>query len=128
MNRVDYFEMPVEDMERAIAFYENVFGWKITREDRASGPYFSVKTGDADSPGINGSFFKRSTGWTRIQNIINVKDIDSSIAKIQERSGKITFAKCAINGVGYLAYFEDPDGNPFGMMQHDPSVQEEEGI
>ena len=100
---------------------------KVTREDRASGPYYSVKTGDDDTPGINGSFFQKEAGWTRIQNIINVKDIDNAISKIQELGGKITFAKCVINGVGYLAYFEDPDGNPFGMMNHDPNVKEEGG-
>ena len=58
MNRVYYFEIPVEDFDRAIKFYEAVFGWRVTKTDRPSGSYYSVKTGDEDEPGINGSFFK----------------------------------------------------------------------
>ncbi|MDF1540165.1 MAG: VOC family protein [Candidatus Thorarchaeota archaeon] len=127
MNRVYYFEMPVEDFDRATEFYESVFGWKVTKQDRPGGLYYAVKTGQ-DEPGINGSFFKREEGWTGINNVIDVKDIDKVIAKIQELGGEITFAKCVINGVGYLAYFKDKDGNSFGMMQNDPSVHEEGGM
>ncbi len=128
MNRVYYFELPVEDMERATNFYQDVFGWKITKQDRAGGPYFSVRTGDNDSPGINGSFFQKVEGWTNISNVVNVKEINKAIKRIQEMSGEIVFAKCVINGVGYLAYFKDPDGNVFGMMQRDPNVYEEGGM
>ncbi|MBN2230895.1 MAG: VOC family protein [Candidatus Thorarchaeota archaeon] len=128
MNRVSYFEMPVDDMERATEFYENVFGWKVTKQERAGGPYYSVNTGSKEEPGINGSFFQKTEGWTTISNVINVKDIDWAIAKIQELGGQIVFAKCVINGVGYLAYFKDPDGNVFGMMQEDSNVHEEGGM
>ena len=127
MNRVYYFEMPVEDFGRATKFYESVFGWKVTKQNRAGGAYYSVKTGD-EGPGINGSFFKKEPGWSRINNVINVKDIDTAIEKITKLGGEITFAKCVINGVGYLAYFKDKDGNSFGMMQNDPDVYEEGGM
>ncbi|MGZ7109599.1 MAG: VOC family protein, partial [Methanobacterium sp.] len=29
MSKVIHFEIPAEDPERAIKFYEDVFGWKI---------------------------------------------------------------------------------------------------
>ncbi|MHA1907362.1 MAG: VOC family protein [Candidatus Thorarchaeota archaeon] len=127
MNRVYYFELPVEDFDRASKFYENVFDWKITKQERAGGPYYAVKTGE-ESPGINGSFFKKEPGWTGISNVIDVKDIDTAIEKIVELGGEITFAKCVINGVGHLAYFKDKDGNSFGMMQNDPDVYDEGGM
>jgi hypothetical protein len=31
MSKVVHFEIPAEDMERASKFYENVFGWEITK-------------------------------------------------------------------------------------------------
>ncbi|MFW9849083.1 MAG: VOC family protein [Candidatus Thorarchaeota archaeon] len=127
LNRVYYFEMPVEDFDRATKFYESVFGWKVTKQDRKGGAYYSVNTGEEDS-GINGSFFKKEPGWTGFSNVINVKDIDAAIEKIQELGGEIIFAKCVINGVGYLAYFKDRDGNTFGMMQNDPDVYDEGGM
>jgi predicted enzyme related to lactoylglutathione lyase len=128
MNRVYYFEMPVEDFDRAITFYATVFGWKVTKEDRPSGPYYAVNTGDASKPGINGSFFKKDEGWNHISNVISVEDIDDIIKKIKKLGGEIIFPKTVINGVGYLAYFNDPEGNTFGMMQNDPEAFAKSGM
>jgi predicted enzyme related to lactoylglutathione lyase len=128
MNRVIYFEMPVEDFDRAIKFYETVFDWKVTKEDRQSGPYYAVKTGDASKPGINGSFFKKEAGWTQVSNVINVQDIDDIIKKIKKLGGEIIFPKTVINGVGYLAYFKDTEGNTFGMMQEDHEAFAKRGM
>ena len=128
MSRVYYFEMPVEDFDRAIKFYETVFGWKVTKSDRPSGPYYSVKTGDDSKPGINGSFFKKEEGWSSISNVINVDNIDVCIEKLQELGGAIIFPKTTINGVGYLAYFKDTEGNTFGMMQNDSEAKSKDGM
>jgi predicted enzyme related to lactoylglutathione lyase len=128
MNRVYYFEMPVEDFDRAIEFYETIFGWKVTKTDRSSGPYYSVKTGDDNESGINGSFFKKEEGWTSISNVINVNDIDSIITKIKDLGGEIIFPKTVINGVGYLAYFKDTEGNTFGMIQNDTEAKSKDGM
>ena len=128
MSRVYYFEMPVEDFDRAIKFYETVFGWKVTKSDRPSGPYYSVKTGDDSKPGINGSFFKKEEGWSSISNVINVDNIDICIEKLQELGGAIIFPKTTINGVGYLAYFKDTEGNTFGMMQNDSEAKSKDGM
>jgi uncharacterized protein len=128
MNRVYYFEMPVEDFDRAITFYERVFGWKITKTQRPSGPYYSVTTGDESKPGINGSFFKKEEGWASISNVINVQDIDECIVRLEKLGGEIIFPKTIINGVGYLAYFKDTEGNTFGMMQNDPKAKSKDGM
>ena len=128
MSRVYYFEMPVEDFDRAIKFYETVFGWKVTKSDRPSGPYYSVKTGDDSKLGINGSFFKKEEGWSSISNVINVDNIDVCIEKLQELGGAIIFPKTTINGVGYLAYFKDTEGNTFGMMQNDSEAKSKDGM
>ena len=128
MNRVYYFELPVDDFDRATKFYESVFDWEITRTDRPSDPYYSVKTGDDSEPGINGSFFKREEGWSTVSNVIRVKDIDGAIGRIETMGGSILFPKTVINGVGYLAYFRDPEGNTFGMMESDPRASSDDGM
>ncbi len=45
MARVIHFEIPVNDADRAIAFYQKVFGWKI---EKWPGPmeYWLVNAGD----------------------------------------------------------------------------------
>jgi predicted enzyme related to lactoylglutathione lyase len=125
---VYYFEMPVDDFERATRFYENAFGWEVTKTSRPSGPYYSVKTGDEKEPGINGSFFKKVEGWSQASNVIRVEDIDEVIKRICELGGKIVLPKTVINGVGYLAYFRDPEGNVLGMMESDSEAKADDGM
>jgi Phage integrase family len=57
MNRPIHFEIPAKKPERAIQFYEKVFGWKF---DRWNGlmEYWTIRTGDSQ-PGINGGLMTR---------------------------------------------------------------------
>ncbi|MHA1577877.1 MAG: VOC family protein [Candidatus Thorarchaeota archaeon] len=123
MTRVIYFELPVDDFDRATKFYGEIFSWDITVHDRPEGPYYAVNTGDGELQGINGALFKRDEGWSSLVNVIGVNDIDVVIEKIKERGGEIVFPKTIITGVGYLAYFKDTEGNTFGMMQTDSAAK-----
>ncbi|HOC31682.1 MAG TPA: VOC family protein, partial [Armatimonadota bacterium] len=53
MPRPIHFELPADDPERAVRFYENVFGWKVQKWD---GPqeHWLITTGEAPAPGIDG--------------------------------------------------------------------------
>ncbi|MHA1926825.1 MAG: VOC family protein [Candidatus Thorarchaeota archaeon] len=66
---------------------------------------------------------ERQSESDTIVNTIDTSDIDDALAKVEANGGTITFAKCPISGVGYLAYFVDQDGNQWGMMQRDPSIE-----
>ena len=37
MPRVVHFEIPVNDIDRSIAFYEKIFGWKFQKWDGPDG-------------------------------------------------------------------------------------------
>jgi predicted enzyme related to lactoylglutathione lyase len=52
MPRPIHFEIPADRPERAISFYQQVFGWQFQKWDGPM-PYWLVKTG-ADGPGIDG--------------------------------------------------------------------------
>jgi predicted enzyme related to lactoylglutathione lyase len=51
MNRVIHFELGVDNPERAIGFYAQVFGWKV---DQWGGPenYWLVTTARMESPAL----------------------------------------------------------------------------
>ncbi|KKM25017.1 hypothetical protein LCGC14_1599260, partial [marine sediment metagenome] len=53
MNRVIHFELNADDPQRAIEFYEKVFGWN-TNKWEGEFDYWLVNTGEEDEPGING--------------------------------------------------------------------------
>jgi uncharacterized protein len=123
MPRVVHFELAVDDAERAAAFYRNVFGWKV---DKWEGPmdYWLITTGNSDERGIDGAFTQRSEGFKNTVNTIDVQALDEHLAQIEAQGGKILMPKSPVPGIGWLAYAEDTEGNVFGMMQMDPTVQD----
>lgn len=118
MLRVIHFEINVDQPERAIRFYTDVFGWKIHKWE---GPedYWLVITGEGDQPGIDGALMRRMSPSAGTINTINVPSVDDFAAKITENGGKVVTPKMAIPGVGYFAYCQDTEGNLFGIIQED---------
>jgi predicted enzyme related to lactoylglutathione lyase len=53
---------------------------------------------------------------------VDVDNLDASMVKAQGGGAVLCVPKMAIPRVGWLAYFKDPDGNIFGMMQMDGSA------
>jgi predicted enzyme related to lactoylglutathione lyase len=122
MPRIVHFEISADKPERAIKFYEKVFGWRI---EKWKGPieYWMIMTGDEKEPGIDGGLAKRTESEASIVNTISVPSINEFIKKIETYGGTITASKHAIPGVGWIAYFKDTEGNMFGIMQSDPNAK-----
>ncbi|MDI6645218.1 MAG: VOC family protein [Methanobacteriaceae archaeon] len=118
MPRVIHFEIPADDPERAVKFYENVFGWEIEKWD---GPfdYWLVKTGEEDEPGINGAINPREMG-EMVKNAIAVDSFDEYALKIIEAGGKMLMEKETLPGVGAMAAFEDTEGNVSVLIEPEP--------
>lgn len=61
MGRIVHFEIHVNDMERAKAFYGEVFGWSFQDwSDYAGMPYFGAVTGNENEHGIDGALITAS--------------------------------------------------------------------
>ena len=121
MPRVIHFELPADDPERAVRFYQEVFDWKIHKWE---GPidYWLVTTGEDDEPGINGAITPR-TNAEGTQNTIDVLSVDEFVRRIVAGGGKVVTPKQAVPGVGYMAYCADTEGTIFGIMEDDPSAR-----
>ena len=122
MPRVVHFEIDAKKPERAVKFYEKVFGWKIKKWE---GPveYYLISTGKETEPGIDGGLSKRTESEPSTVNTIDVSSVNEFIKKVEANGGKIIRPKRAVMGVGYMAYFEDPEGNVFGIMESDESAK-----
>lgn len=120
MSKVIHFEIPADDTARATEFYRKVFDWKI---DTWQGPaeYHLVTAGSEDESGINGAIMPRGEN-RQVTNTIAVDSVDESIKRIEEAGGKIIMPKMPVPGVGWMAYFEDTEGNRAGIMQADESA------
>jgi len=124
-NPIVHFEIPADDVARARAFYEGVFGWKIKQFPMpAGGPeYYGVTTRKEGEVGINGGLMKRNMPGQPFANYIAVKSIDDFVGKIQTNGGSVVMPKQEIApGMGSIAVFKDTEGNMMGLYQ--PSAQE----
>jgi predicted enzyme related to lactoylglutathione lyase len=125
VNRVVHFEIHAEQPERAIEFYRQLFGWAFSRWGEM--PYWLIKTGAAEQPGIDGGLVPRrgpidGTAVIAYVCTVDVASVDDAVRRIVELGGSIALAKMPIPGVGWLAYGKDTEGNIFGCMQTDPSA------
>jgi predicted enzyme related to lactoylglutathione lyase len=119
MARVIHFEVPVDDPERAQAFYREAFGWEI---GSWGGPadYWLATTGPEGEPGINGALTRRSatSAWLHV----GVASVDEAIGRIESVGGAALTPKVPIPGVGYMAYCRDTEGNAIGVYEDDPTA------
>ena len=127
MPRVVHFEIHAGDPERAVNFYQTLFGWTFQKWE---GPmeYWLVTTGPNDQPGINGGLVQRQgelDGQAVIAYVctVDVSDIDASTQTATSNGAQVVVPKMPIPGMGWLVYCKDTEGNIFGMMQGDPSAQ-----
>ena len=116
-NPVGYFEIPVTDLDRAIVFYQNVFGYEFERElvDGNEMAWFPMVE---DAPGISGALAKGesyipSTQGSRLY--FNTDNIDDVLAKVNASGGRTLYPKTSIGELGWVAEFEDPEGNRIAL-------------
>ena len=119
-NRIVHFEIPCDNPQKTIEFFQKVFGW--TFQQFGTEEYWVAISGDEKTPGINGGLMKRKDPRQPVVNSIEVTNLDESMKTIENAGGKIVVAKTAIPTVGWMAYFKDPDGNIHGLYQNDPTA------
>lgn len=118
MPRPTHFEIPADQPERAIKFYEDVFGWTFQKWEGAGIDYWLVMTGEG--VGIDGGLFKPHGPMTGHVNTVTVDDIDEYLKRIRDCGGAVVVDKQEIPGVGIHAYAKDTEGSLFGVIQTFP--------
>lgn len=122
MNRVIHFEIQADDVNRAKAFYEKAFGWKVEQmmtKEQGGMDYWGLTTGEG-TPGINGGLYQRPTEGDKFylyDCTIEVPDLDKAMEAVKANGGTITREKMEIPGVGWFAGAKDTEGNRVGLMQ-----------
>lgn len=121
MARVVHFEIHADEPERAIDFYKSALGWEFTKWDGA-GEYWLIMTGSPDQPGINGGLMKRQIplsgdGVKAFVCTVQVESFDETASKVEGNGGKVSVPKFSVPAVGWVGYFEDTEGNTFGVLE-----------
>jgi len=126
VDKVIFFEIPVDNAVRAREFYSSAFGWRMNEIPEMH--YTQIETVEAERMGvrgipkepgaINGGMVERQREPVQTPVIyIKVQNIDEAAAAIEKKGGKIMKPKSPVGNFGFAAYFNDTEGNMLGLWQ-----------
>ena len=116
-NPVSWFEIYVQDMERAKAFYEAVFGIQLTKLE---GTEFEMWAFPArqDGLGASGSLVRipgYPSGANSVVVYFSCADCAVEAEKAAKSGGQIETGKKSVGQYGYIALIIDTEGNVIGL-------------
>jgi predicted enzyme related to lactoylglutathione lyase len=125
VNPVVHFELPYDDRERIVRFYQAAFDWKLQHLGPEMGHYVLATTAEddvnADAPAgaINGGFFPRQTELPAQHPsiVIGVRDIREAMQRIGKAGGRVLGEPMDIPGVGAYVAFFDTEGSRLSVLQ-----------
>ncbi len=115
---INWFEIPVADMDRAIKFYEPVMQLALRREkmdcaELAVFPHEDPYTGgalakfDGVTPSLQGAII-----------YLHTDNLAATLDRIASAGGECVFGPLELpHGIGTIALFTDSDGNRVGLHQ-----------
>jgi predicted enzyme related to lactoylglutathione lyase len=116
-NVIGWFEIPVTDMERAIKFYETVFGFKLSRQqmgpaDMAWFPMVEEAIGAPGSLICLPEVRTPSAEGTLVYFTAFSGDLAEELSRVEDAGGKVLEEKRLITEeIGYMGIFLDTEGN-----------------
>jgi uncharacterized protein len=118
-NPVVYFEIPVTNVDRAIKFYSAVFNFKFEKEtidknEMALFPFTEENLGISGAL-AKGEIYKPSKNGTLIY--FRTENIDDTLKLAVQNGGKILYPKTSNGDLGFVAEFEDSEGNRIALHQ-----------
>lgn len=110
LHTITHIEIPAPDFTKALEFYSNVFEWGI--ELITVDHYAFFKIGNTGSGGGLDASLMPAPEKTGPQLTIDVENIETILARIEEHGGSIVEGKTEIpGGHGFYAIFTDPNKN-----------------
>ena len=116
-NPVGWFEIYVQDMPRAKAFYEAVFDAQLSQLD-SPGVEMWAFPGNIDRYGAPGSLVKMpgvASGANSVLVYFRCADCAVQAAKAVKAGGRIQKEKFSIGQHGFIALVIDTEGNMIGL-------------
>jgi len=118
-NPVGWFEIYVDDINRAKTFYEKVFEVKLERlESMAPGLELWSFPGDMENYGIGGALVQmsgKSAGGNSTLVYFSCADCAVESARVAEAGGTLVREKMSIGQYGFIALAQDTEGNMIGL-------------
>ena len=118
-NAIGWFDIYVEDMDRAVTFYESVLGQKLekiidpTGETQMMGFPANMKAYGASGALVKSNHSRPGVGGTVVY--FSVEDCSVQESRIIAANGKIVRSKFSIGESGWVTLCVDTEGNMLGL-------------
>jgi uncharacterized protein len=117
-NALNWFEISVSDISRAKKFYEQIFDIQLSEMEMEGMKYamFPFKPGSGKAGGGLAQSQMHKPASTGVLIYLNANpDLQNVLNRIEKAGGKITMPKTAIGENGFMAFFNDTEGNVIGL-------------
>lgn len=119
-NPVGWFEIPVEDLDRAEQFYQTVLETKLERQEEMDGMTMSWFPMGEDWKGAAGSLVESdrhqsSDDKTGVVVYLTTPNLEAALDRVTDAGGDILIPKKNIGEYGYIAWISDTEGNTVGL-------------
>jgi uncharacterized protein len=118
-NAIGWFDIYVEDMDRAVAFYENVLAQKLEKIGDPTGETQMMSfAGDMQTYGAAGALVKSNharPGMGGTMVYFSVEDCSVEQARVAAAGGSIVRPRFSIGQFGWVTLCTDTEGNMFGL-------------
>jgi uncharacterized protein len=118
-NAIGWFDIYVDDMNRAVAFYETVLAKKLEKIGVPTGETqmmsFPANTGTYGASGalVKSNHARPGVGGTMVY--FSVEDCATEQSRVSQAGGKVMRAKFSIGEFGWVTLCQDTEGNMFGL-------------
>ena len=112
-NAVNWFEIPANDIDRAVKFYSTVLNTEL-QQQQMMGTKMAFFTNDTDGVGgsiCSGEGYTPSASGSKIY-LNGGEDLSEPLSRVEAAGGKVVLPKTKITDeIGYMATFIDSEGN-----------------
>jgi predicted enzyme related to lactoylglutathione lyase len=115
---INWVEIPVIDMQRAIGFYSNILGIAFNEMEIGPVKYALFPTNDRFNSGAlaQGEYYKPSADGVTIY-LDGGNDLGTILSKVRTAGGIVVMEKTFLSAeAGYIGLFIDSEGNRIGLQ------------
>ena len=118
-NALNWFEIAVNDLNRAKKFYESIFGIEMKESDMM-GMKMAFFVADDSTGKVSGALVQSDMHKPSMDGAViylnGNPDLEIPLEKISGAGGKVIMPKTFVNeAVGYMAFFVDTEGNKVAL-------------
>jgi len=119
-NAINWFEIPVSDIDRATKFYSSILVGELQYMEMMG---IKMAFLPMDGQGVGGALcqgegYEPTAGGAKIY-LNGGDDLSVALSRVEKAGGKVVMPKTKINDeIGYIAFFVDTEGN--NLAFHSP--------